>query len=122
MIVCENKGVWPGRDFTFDFIPQTLMSCGSRPPSTTTRKQTVDGVEREDGVWQQQQDPGCAAAESAEHERHHNRMRTSDSDRCSLCLGVCGSGWEQLWLTQRAVGQQSMYTNTHRGATLQIHV
>lgn len=46
-------GVWLGRDFTFDFIPQTLMLCGSCPHRPATRKQAEkfinwDGVEHED--------------------------------------------------------------------------
>lgn len=30
--MCENKRVWSGRVFTFEYIQQTLMSCGSCPP------------------------------------------------------------------------------------------
>lgn len=130
MIVNENKGVWLGRDFTFDFIPQTLMSCGSCPPALLSpgarRKDLLTGMgwsmrrgsgSKTHDVLQQSQPTMISTttwSAQAGESRVKDRQCACHNDRCSLllCLAVCSSGWEQLWHMQRAVGRDSMYTNT----------
>lgn len=101
IIVSENNGVWLGWDFTFDFIPQTLMSYGSCPHPPTTANWAEkwtnwDGVENEYRLGSQSTMNSTAPKPQRirtveSRPRKGNGLVAADRQSLSLlsCLAVC---------------------------------